>query len=90
MEETSVEDLAKATLGNLHAAAMSENGGGDSEQPSRSHALTDALGTEAGSGLTGRTGPIIKVSCVANRQEQKASLPICNFPYHDSPAMLMC
>ncbi|KAK9865821.1 hypothetical protein WJX84_003538 [Apatococcus fuscideae] len=60
VEETSVEDLAKATLGNLHAAAMSENGGGDSEQPSRSHALTDALGTEAGSGLTGRTGPIIK------------------------------
>ena len=62
VEETNVEDLAKATLGNLHAAAaMSENGGGDSEQPSRSHALTDAQGTEVGSGLTGRTGPTIKV-----------------------------
>lgn len=59
VEETNVEELAKATLGNLHAAAaMSENGGADSEQPSRSHALTDAMGTEAGSG---RTGPTIKV-----------------------------
>ena len=59
-----MEDLAKATLGNLHtAAAMSENGG-DSDQPSRSHALTDAQGTEAGSGLTGRTGPTAKVKQV--------------------------
>lgn len=77
IEEVNVEDLAKATLGNLHAAAaMSENGGGDSDQPSRSHALTDALETEAGSG---RTGPTIKVCSIpdTNLMQQDNTRSLC-------------